>query len=136
MTLSGATKLSLGLSISTVMTFSCKILLVLPEVTATNFSKDPLAACDQITSVKESSMPGISYQTMYISTPLMHLKEVCQMLISLILLNATKSKLYVHSVFFGYSLSIEHVCVVLSFLTNCLLYCIALYIFFFDFRLL
>jgi len=97
-TLSGATKLFLGLSISTVMTFSCKILLVLPEVTATNFSKDPLAACDQISSVKESSMPGISYQTMYISTPLLHLKEVCQMLISLLLLNATKSKLYVHLV--------------------------------------
>jgi len=34
--------------------------------------------------------------SMYISTPLMHLKEVCQMLISLLLLYATKSKLYVH----------------------------------------
>jgi len=67
------------------MIFSCNILLVpLPEVTATNFSKDPLAACDQISSVKESSTPGINYQTMYISIPLMHLKEVCQMLISLL----------------------------------------------------
>ena len=82
------------------MTFSCKILLVLPEVTATNFSKDPLAVCDQISFVKESSTPGISYQTMHISTPLMHLKEVCQMLISLPLLNATESKLYVHFVCF------------------------------------
>jgi len=59
------------------------------------------------------------------------------MLISLLLLNATKSKLYVHFVcVFGYSLSIEHVCIVLSFLTNCLLYYIAAYIFFFDFGLL
>ena len=58
-TLSGATKLCLGLSISIVMTFSCIKLLVLPEVTATNFSKDPLVACDQISSVKESSTPGI-----------------------------------------------------------------------------
>ena len=76
-------------------------MLVLPEVTATNFSKDPLAACDQIPFVKESSTPGISYQTMYISTPLMHLKEVCQMLISLLLRNATKSKLYIHFVCFS-----------------------------------
>ena len=49
------------------------------------------------------------------------------MLISLLLLNATKSKLYVHVVCFWFSLSIEHVCIVLSFLTNCLLYCIILH---------
>jgi len=52
-------------------------------------------------SVKKSSTPGKSYQTMYVSTPLMDLKEVCQMLISLLkLLNATKSKLCVHFVCF------------------------------------
>ena len=132
-TLSGATKLCLGLSISIVMTFSCIILLVLPEVTATNFSKDPLVACDQISSLKESSTPGISYQTMYISTPLMHLKEVCQMLISLLLLNATKSKLYIHFVCF-WLFPLNWACLYCSFFSYNLfivLFCIVcLYIYF------
>ena len=100
----------------------------------TNVSKVPLAACDQISSVKESSTPGISYQTMLnVHYNIFNsLNAFVKMLISLLLPNATK--LYVRFVCFGYSLSVEHVCIVFLQTVYIVLYCMVYK--YFDFGLL